>query len=411
MNRFLRISWVMAAFIIMVIILSLPMHSTSSQANRPDEQQEVKVVIHTYFEARYRSFNTLQLEDITALVDDSVEGDTFLHSEAEKLEIEIQHAQQYQLRYADYEYFLDFMDIDIQSPTATVLLIEGHDVVFEISNLIHSGDPIVSSLRNLPHIIRLHKNDDGDWKIISDHYEDYLWKLIRVTESSADEPALPTNKNMPQHFASSQASGLCSLPDDESTHPYDRAGVVAYAHRWATAPRPYNHPPYDDYTDIGGDCTNFVSQAIHEGGNAAMTFGGTHGIGTSGWYYYNALDRSMAWNDVDALHTFIVNDRELWSTGTEGCDVLQYQAYEGDIIQYDWTNNATWDHSTIIVRSEDYGQNNRYHWIAAHTRDVDNYPFTNYIYTYTNMIYRFVHIERIDGYLKCCLPLVLRDGM
>ena len=95
--------------------------------------------------------------------------------------------------------------------------------------------------------------------------------------------------------------------------------------------------------------------------------------------------------------------------GPEGCQAEQHQVYEGDLIQYDWDNNGYWNHSAIIVRSMDLGQDNRYHWIAAHTEDVDNYPFTEYLHKAPNMVYRFIHIERIDGYVMCYLPLVMRQ--
>ena len=43
--------------------------------------------------------------------------------------------------------------------------------------------------------------------------------------------------------------------------PYDRARAVEYARRWALS----RNPLFTDYTGIGGDCTNFVSQAIYAG--------------------------------------------------------------------------------------------------------------------------------------------------
>jgi hypothetical protein len=133
------------------------------------------------------------------------------------------------------------------------------------------------------------------------------------------------------------------------------------------------------------------------------------GSNTYGWYYNNVNDRAAAWTDVTAIHDFITQ-YWVWPAGPEGCDVAQYQAYEGDLIQYDWTNDSAWDHSVIIVRSEDYGYHNRYHWVAAHTDDVDNYPFTSYLYDNPNMVYRFVHIERIDGYAMVYLPVIIKNG-
>jgi hypothetical protein len=98
------------------------------------------------------------------------------------LNIEIQHAKLNKLGYAEYKYFLDFTEIlvDASSQTATVSLLEGHDVVFEISKEISQSQPVVSTMRNLKHTIALRKVQ-GQWKIISDSYDDYLWRLLKST--------------------------------------------------------------------------------------------------------------------------------------------------------------------------------------------------------------------------------------
>ncbi len=47
---------------------------------------------------------------------------------------------------------------------------------------------------------------------------------------------------------------------------YDRVKTVNYANQWWNTDLGYNSPPYHDYTDEGGDCTNFVSQCLIAGG-------------------------------------------------------------------------------------------------------------------------------------------------
>ena len=38
--------------------------------------------------------------------------------------------------------------------------------------------------------------------------------------------------------------------------PYNRRAAVAYAHKWAYS----RNPAFYDFSEIGGDCTNFASQ-------------------------------------------------------------------------------------------------------------------------------------------------------
>lgn len=387
------------------------------KAENPDmgnsvEQNSIKIVLESYFESRYRSLSALQLENFESLVDKSSEGTAFLHSESDKLEVEIQHAKVNHLGFTHYEFFLDFKNIsvDMNNQTAAVTVIEGHDVVFEISEETSKTQPVVSSMRNLQHKIILRK-DESVWKIVSDDYDDYLWRLIKATGFSKDEllQSLAESQSHTPDNIGTQTTNTCSLPSDESIHSYTRNGAVAYARQWATAPRPYNSPPYYDFTDEGGDCTNFVSQAIHEGGNAPMVYYndcGDNCVGTLGWFYIDVNHRANAWNNVTPLYE-VITQYWVWPGGPEGCDVAQYQAYEGDLIQYDWTNDGAWDHSVIIVRSLDISSYNRYHWVSGHTPDVDDYPFASF--DYPNKVYRFIHIERIDGYAMVYLPLIVMN--
>ncbi len=432
----LAIAVVIFATVVLVFWTVQARAVVSQESANPQEQQEIEGIIKAYFETRYRSLHNLKLEDLGKLIDRSSRGCSFLRSESDKLEVEIHHAKLYHLGYSQYKYFLDFKKISINtfSQIATVSVTEGHDVIFQISEEISGDKPIVSAMRNLQHTIVLQKGEDG-WRIVSDNYEDYLWRLITTTKMSKEEllqEMLPSSMELPGSIEEPQAtltnedgaqnvSVLCpSLPEDQSTHPYNRDGAIAYAHLWATATPPYNDPPYHDFTSEGGDCTNFISQAIHEGSNAKMAFGGEHGIGKNGWYYYSTSDRAAAWVNVERMHSFITNAYEinLWDSGPEGCDVEPYEAYEGDLVQYNWKvnqqgtpdpNDEVWDHGAIIVRTLYLGQYNRYHFVAAHSVDVDDYPYTNYIYAYPDMVYRFVHIDRIDGYYELYLPLVIKN--
>ena len=421
----LRLSIAAIVTALSLVFVQVQIHMNSLASTNSVEQDEIQSTIEAYFENRYRGMSILQLEGFENLTEQLSDGDTFLSAELDKLEIEIQHAKYNRLRYSQYEFFLNFKSLSINTLTqvATVSVVEGHDVVFEISEVISPVDPIISSMRNLEHTIVLHKVQ-GEWKIVSDYYEDYLWRLIRATGLSADEllQSMIESQNQPLSENGIQIVTSCSLPADESTHPYNRSGAVVYAHRWATAAPPYNHPPYDDFTNLGGDCTNFVSQAIHEGGNAPMVYYsdcGENCVGTLGWFYVDVNHRANAWNNVTALHDFI-NQYLVWPRpgiddpdgpgGPEGCDVSKDSAHHGDIIQYEWEGGAVWDHSVIIVDSLDMGNGDMYHLVAGHTPDVDNYPFNLFNYGDASKIYRFIRIERIDGYVLVYLPLDIKNS-
>ena len=293
---------------------------------------------------------------------------------------------------------------------ATVSVVEGHDVEFEISREISKAEPVISKMRNLLHSIELRK-EDGTWKIVSDNYEDYLWRLMKTTGLSIEyltqqdvnlQSQLPNSDEIMIEYTS------CNLPEDQSTYPYNRNGAVKYAHQYATSPNTnYYYYPLGE----GGDCTNFVSQAMHEGGGALMI-----GSATYGWYYNDRYDHSPSWTHVKYLYDFIIEPGySYWPAGPEGCDTVIDQTEKGDIIQYNWKenppgtpdpNDEEWDHSVMIVLSQ---YEPTYHWVAGHSPDVDGYPYTHFIYTHPNMVYRFVHIVWLDAASLVKLPIVMNS--
>ena len=154
-----------------------------------------------------------------------------------------------------------------------------------------------------------------------------------------------------------------------------------------------------------------MNQAIHHGSNAEMV-----GSNTFGWYYnyynnYQDNDYSASWTDVQFLYDFITQ-YAVWDKGPEGCPVGKNSATIGDLIQYNWkdhTPDEVWDHSAIIVMVEQLPGGEMYPYVAAHSDNVDYYPYGDYHYDFPNMVTRFIHIERIDGYAKLFLPLMLKN--
>ena len=241
----------------------------------------IQKVIRDYFDKRYQSRHANQVEDFRPLLDNSPQANSFLELETDKLEIEIYNAKIHHQKYTQYEYTLDFNDFvyDLDDQRATVHLAEGYNVVFEISELISKNDPIVSKMRNLQHMITLKKYED-EWKIVSDIYDDNLWRLLREANISKDELLTMIDDVSDQKSDPSPMeypTTWCNLPYDESSHSYNREGAVAYAHQYAENP----NPAYYYFPDT--DCTNFINQqsimevmlrrwgAIHMGGITIIT--------------------------------------------------------------------------------------------------------------------------------------------
>jgi hypothetical protein len=369
-----------------LISLSQPAAGVLAASARPEttDEQAIKASVDAYINLKYVGLKTLTLQDYSKLAMPTPEAKTFFNAELDKQAIEIYHASRYQLQYVRYQYFLDFQQIssDAAGSTATVSMTEGHNVIFKVSN------PAVSSMRNLKHTIVLGKLD-GNWLIISDSYNDYLQKVLKMTHADKDSMIRQIDTNWKPLVGSSwvnkHGEELSPYPAKATPIPvkYNRKGAVGYAERWAFT----RNPAYSDYTDWGGDCTNFVSQALHEG-SAIPETASTGQVGSKGWYYSGANDRAAAWTDVSSLYDFTVKGH-FWEAGPEGVEQAnESDLDEGDLIQYEWGDGGTWNHTVMVVWMFKTSATSWYPLVAGHSDDVDNYPFEALNYAE----YRFIHI-------------------
>ena len=162
--------------------------------------------------------------------------------------------------------------------------------------------------------------------------------------------------------------------------PYAREQAVSYADYWAYR----RNPNYYSFDQIGGDCTNFVSQALYAA-NGVMNFTPTYG-----WYYLNLNDRAPAWTGVTFLYNFLTTNK---GPGPFGHEVPLEETEIGDIIQFD-LNNQEFGHSVIItsIRGDKTPDNIR---VAAHDMNANCRPVSTYDYYRLRAIHidgvRFVH--------------------
>ena len=152
---------------------------------------------------------------------------------------------------------------------------------------------------------------------------------------------------------------------------YDRSAAINYAHMWALA----RNPAFYNFDNIGGDCTNFISQCLYAG-SGRMNF-----TRDTGWYYRSANDRAAAWTDVEYLHRFLVGNKGVGPWASELA--LEY-AQPGDVIQLSF-DGYKHTHSLLILYT--YPEI----LIAAHSDDALNRQLASYQYHSA----RLLHIEGV----------------
>ncbi len=157
------------------------------------------------------------------------------------------------------------------------------------------------------------------------------------------------------------------------TKPYERERAEAYARRWALS----RNPLFIDYTGRGGNCTNFVSQALYAG-SCVMNY-----TPVFGWYYISDSERAAAWTGVEFLYNFLTDNRGVGPYATE-TDMAGLMI--GDVIQL-YREEEGWYHTMLVVGFD----TDRTPLIAAQSNDALDRRLDTYTYDRD----RFLHIEGV----------------
>ena len=139
---------------------------------------------------------------------------------------------------------------------------------------------------------------------------------------------------------------------------YNRERAVEYARKWAFG----RNPAYYDFSDLGGDCTNFASQCLYAG-CGVMNY-----TRTFGWYYTSVNDRAPAWTGVDELRRFLVNNK---GPGPYAREVAASEALPGDLVQLGDRNGRFYHTPVILAVEPDI-------LVAAHSYYALDRPLSSY---------------------------------
>ena len=151
--------------------------------------------------------------------------------------------------------------------------------------------------------------------------------------------------------------------------PYIRAVAAQYAIKYALK---YN-PEWPSDVGLGGDCTNFVSQALYAGGWTMVQ----HNIYAGGrdfrsWYSGKAgsgvNDRSRTWAAAANFDLFL-------NSGGRAKPCKQEELWLGDVVQLMWTDTGDIHHTMIVTGFQRAG-NKRIPLLAYHTVDTLQKPIT-----------------------------------
>ena len=170
---------------------------------------------------------------------------------------------------------------------------------------------------------------------------------------------------------------------------YDRARAVEYARKWALS----RNPIFENFSGRGGDCTNFVSQAVYAGSCQMDT------TPTFGWYFKSIRDRAPAWTGVDAFFDFMTGAGDfppaVERPGPFGYAAEREYLEPGDVVQLINSNSVAY-HTLLITSLGEDGEI----FVSAHTDDALDRPLSSYVNAAAQRFIRILGVARPEGEVR-----------
>lgn len=168
-------------------------------------------------------------------------------------------------------------------------------------------------------------------------------------------------------------------------HQYDRDKAVAYSYEWVDGDKVVRNPDYSDYAIYGGNCQNYVSQALFASG-IPMDWSGKEQ-----WKWFDdesglsesPTGRSGSWSGTEYFYEYC--NKNTGKGLVAETDGNIFSAQPGDVIQYVVDG---WTHHSVIVSKVIYDDNGNVVdlLINSNTTDRVDYPMSAYGYTDIRLI-------------------------
>ncbi|GLY04083.1 MULTISPECIES: amidase domain-containing protein [Actinoplanes] len=139
--------------------------------------------------------------------------------------------------------------------------------------------------------------------------------------------------------------------------------IVKYARKYAKN----RNKDYRDFTKKGGDCTNFVSQALRAGGWKNDT----------GWYrsdknwWYNWANQTYTWTSAERWSRFAPRRTKALTN--------VWQLSLADVLQVDFNRDGRIDHTTIVTKVT-----KKEIYLSYHTNNTLDKPLSSFLKAYPN---------------------------
>lgn len=345
LKRFLK--WVLLIFLVtcsITAVLFKYSHSIVPATVDHEMTQEIQNIFDTRNEAALKNeLITLQSLYIT----DRKYGLWAYEHEVKRIKYLNRWAAKQDIKFTSIDSDIVTRYVKDKGNLVTINIIKSTDYKYIYNN---EPDKLNSFRIGTYHLLDLTLTDNG-WKIVKEWYTDPFADSMQLDDMHTDGIKAYISSASPRDFSSLNKR---------------RLDAVDYADRYcgAAAPKEYSYKynsKYRDYNPLGGDCANFASQILFEGGKFRKT---------KVWNYDGG--GTKAWVNAQAFKNFMI--------GSGRASVIAYGTYErvykasykllpGDFIAYEKKGKVT--HISVVTGADSKG----YALVNCHNTDRYRVPW------------------------------------
>jgi hypothetical protein len=334
----------------------------------------------SFMHAYYRSLARLRTEDVSSLFAKDARTQASYNRSVWDVMTGVRNAQKTDLSLSGYAFTLTVNSVEAgEDGEINIRATE------DFTQNFRAYPGVDSKGFNVGHSFTLVREDD-ELKLSQHRQFDSLSNAVMgrrlwdATEGVDVEPQISRRKLQLISEATNEARNRSKrglVPDVPAySQPYDRDAAVSYARRWVGK---RNTADWQVYDRMGGNCQNFVSQAIYAGG-VPMDYQDSlqwKWFGDIPTTYAGAQGRSASWSGVDDFLKYV---RENAGDGmVAAANAPYYSGEPGDVIHMGMSGD--WRHTVMITRvMTDSSGNTVDYLVASNTADLLNFPVSAHYY-------------------------------
>jgi len=336
--------------ILVIILLFICLGESVEAATAPDiSKEDITSYIEMIFQNRNKAILTEDIELIESIYDiDTQYGAWAFEYEIRKMKYIRNWAEKQGVKFIDINPKVVVKSVKGNNSNISVYLLCSTEYKY-----VYEDQPDIGNMSRIGtyHNLQL-VNKNGIWVIAKEWYKDPFGdslNLENIKASSIKAYILAQNQR--------DYSGLSSR----------RIAAVNYANQYcgAASEEQYGYKynkKYRDYNPMGGDCANFASQILYEGGKFKKT---------SGWNY-DGSGATGPWLNADKFKRYMVNSGRASVIAYGSYDQVYKASFKllpGDFVAYEKKGDI--NHISVVSGADSKG----YSLVTCHNSDRNNVPW------------------------------------